>query len=35
MDALRLHPITTDVVIMLGFGIAFLVPAVWLFSKQD
>jgi ABC-2 type transport system permease protein len=35
MDALRLHPITTDVAIMLGFGIAFLVPAVWLFSKQD
>ncbi|MGH2619974.1 MAG: ABC transporter permease [Anaerolineales bacterium] len=35
MDTLRLHPITTDVVIMLGFGIAFLVPAVWLFSKQD
>ena len=35
MDALRLHPITTDVAIMFGFGIAFLVPAVWLFSKQD
>jgi ABC-2 type transport system permease protein len=35
MDAIRLHPITTDVAIMLGFGIAFLVPAVWLFSKQD
>lgn len=35
MDALRLHPITTDVAIMLIFGIAFLVPAVWLFSKQD
>jgi ABC-2 type transport system permease protein len=35
MDALRLHPITTDVAIMLGFGIVFLVPAVWLFSKQD
>lgn len=35
MDALRLHPIATDVAIMFGFGIAFLVPAVWLFSKQD
>ena len=35
LDTLRLHPITTDVAIMLGFGIAFLVPAVWLFSKQD
>lgn len=35
MVALRLHPITTDVAIMIGFGIAFLVPAVWLFSKQD
>jgi len=35
LDTLRLHPITTDVAIMFGFGIAFLVPAVWLFSKQD
>jgi len=35
IEALRLHPIAIDVAIMLGFGIAFLVPAVWLFSKQD
>jgi ABC-2 type transport system permease protein len=35
IDGLSLHPIATDVAIMLIFGIAFLVPAVWLFSKQD
>jgi len=35
IDGLRLHPIATDVAIMLIFGIGFLVPAVWLFSKQD
>ncbi|MGD8621020.1 MAG: ABC transporter permease [Anaerolineales bacterium] len=35
MDMLRLHPIATDVAIMAGFGALFLVPAIWLFSKQD
>lgn len=35
IEALRLHPIASDVAIMMGFGIAFLVPAVWLFSRQD
>ncbi len=35
LDTLRLHPITGDVAIMAAFGILFLVPAVWLFSKQD
>ncbi|MGD2162981.1 MAG: ABC transporter permease [Anaerolineales bacterium] len=35
MDMLRLHPIATDVAIMAGFGVLFLVPAIWLFSKQD
>lgn len=35
IEALRLHPIASDVAIMIGFGIAFLVPAVWLFSRQD
>lgn len=35
MDMLRLHPITTDIAVMAAFGIAFLVPAIWLFSKQD
>ncbi len=35
LEMIRLHPIRTDVLIMLGFGLAFIVPAVWLFSRQD
>jgi ABC-2 type transport system permease protein len=35
LDTLRLHPIATDVAVMAGFSLVFLVPAVWLFSKQD
>ena len=35
LDALSLHPILTDVTMMAGFGIALLVPAIWLFGKQD
>lgn len=35
LEALRLHPIATNVALMAGFGIAFLIPAVWLFSKRD
>jgi ABC-2 type transport system permease protein len=30
-----LHPIATDVAIMAAIGIAFIVPAVWLFGKQE
>ena len=35
LSALSLHPISTDVTIMAGLGVAFLVPAIWLFGKQD
>lgn len=35
LEVLRLHPIATDLAIMAGFGLLFIVPAVWLFSKQD
>ena len=35
MEFLSLHPIGTDIAIMVGFGILFIFPAVWLFSKQD
>jgi ABC-2 type transport system permease protein len=35
LSALSLHPILTDVAIMALFGIIFIVPAVWLFNKQD
>jgi ABC-2 type transport system permease protein len=35
LQAISLHPIITDVVIMLCVGAVFLIPAVWLFNKQD
>jgi ABC-2 type transport system permease protein len=35
LQTLSLHPIVTDVGVMVGLGLLFLVPAVWLFSKQD
>jgi hypothetical protein len=35
LEALSLYPIATNVAVMAAFGLAFLIPAVWLFSKQD
>ena len=35
METIRIHPIAVDVAVMLLFGVVFLVPAIWLFSKQD
>ncbi len=35
LEAMRLNPIAVDVAVMFAFGVAFLVPAIWLFSKQD
>jgi ABC-2 type transport system permease protein len=35
LQALSLHPIAMDIVIMAVLGLVFIVPAVWLFSKQD
>jgi ABC-2 type transport system permease protein len=35
LQTLSLHPIATDVVVMVGIGLVFIVPAIWLFSKQD
>jgi ABC-2 type transport system permease protein len=35
LDALRLHPIAIDVALMVAFGVVFIVPAVWLFSRSD
>lgn len=35
MQMLALHPIATDVALMVAFGAIFIVPAVILFSKQD
>lgn len=35
LSMLSLHPILTDLAVMVGFGVLFILPAVWLFSKQD
>ena len=35
LHALRLHPIAVDAAVLAGLGLAFLVPAVWLFSRQE
>jgi ABC-2 type transport system permease protein len=35
LNLLALHPIATDVALMAAFGLVFIVPAVWLFSRQD
>jgi len=35
LQSLSLHPIATDIAIMAVIGLIFIVPAVWLFSKQD
>jgi ABC-2 type transport system permease protein len=35
LATVQLHPIATDVLIMVVIGLLFLIPAVWLFSIQD
>ncbi|MFQ5856466.1 MAG: ABC transporter permease [Anaerolineae bacterium] len=35
LDAIRLHPIAIDVGILAGFWLAMLVPAVWMFGRQE
>jgi ABC-2 type transport system permease protein len=35
LSSLSLHPIAIDVAIIVGFGVLFIVPAVWLFNMQD
>ncbi len=35
LEMLSLYPIVTDVLLMAAFGLVFIVPAVWLFSRQD
>jgi ABC-2 type transport system permease protein len=32
---LTLYPVLTDVMVMAGLAVVFLIPAVWLFAKQD
>ena len=35
MDELALRPLTVNVIMMAIFAVLFLVPAVWLFGRQD
>lgn len=35
LDLLRLHPLRVDVLVLLAFFVVFLLPGVWLFSKQE
>jgi ABC-2 type transport system permease protein len=35
LDAITLHPVATNVAVMLVFAVLFLAPGVWLFSRQD
>ena len=35
LEAIRLHPIATDVAILAAFWLAMMLPAIWLFSRQD
>lgn len=35
LNAVRLHPIATDVVVLLGFWLVMLIPAVWMFGRQE
>ena len=35
LAAITLHPIIVDVVVLFGLGALFVVPAVWLFGKQE
>lgn len=35
LEAVTLYPVMTDVTVMAVLAVAFVIPAVWLFSKQD
>lgn len=35
LDGLILRPIETNVVVLVGLTVLFLIPAIWLFNKQD
>ncbi len=35
LQAVRLHPVLINVLVMLAFSLAFLIPGVWLFARQD
>ncbi len=35
LQTIILHPLLMDVAILVGFGVLFLVPAIWLFGRQD
>jgi ABC-2 type transport system permease protein len=35
LQAVTLHPVLLNVLVMLGFSLAFLIPGIWLFARQD
>lgn len=35
LDAIALHPVGVNVLLMAGLAVLFMLPAVWLFSKQE
>jgi ABC-2 type transport system permease protein len=35
LSALVLHPVRTDVAVMAGLAVLFIVPAIWQFNKRD
>lgn len=35
LQTLTVHPVATDMFVMAGLAVAFIVPAVWLFGRRD
>ena len=35
LATITLYPVSVDVAVMAALAVAFLIPAVWLFSRQD
>ena len=35
LGTLALHPVRTDILVMMGLSVAFVIPAVWLFGRQE
>jgi len=35
LAALTLHPMTTNIVVMLALTVAFIIPGVWQFARQE
>jgi hypothetical protein len=35
LDSLRVHLVSTDVLVIVGMGVLFLSAAIWVFQRQD